>query len=284
MGSDKDSPAVYWVVGNGSEAGKTTVAAAFIRELNAQGQRTIGFKPYSSMRLQVAVDMMVERYPASQCKLFGNDAWELAEASPLTDVDMADLIVPVQILCHPGWRSVVLMRTGSAALGNVEYFTNALGAKLRQRADIRELIAKTGLGFDAAAQRDSLEVADAPRLSPEKPALAYQRLLQLGVDAVVVEGAGDWLPIWRGGPAANHLVLLASGEITFVPDIDLRVEQDPVAGLPGVGALNGAARHRKPAKFSAPLYLAERRRRDVMLQETARKFLDQARRLRQSAG
>ena len=83
-------PAVYWVVGNGTDVGKTTVATALIKVLSARGQRTIGFKPYAASLLHTIIDFMIEKYPKVPCKLFGNDAWELTAASPLTGLEIID--------------------------------------------------------------------------------------------------------------------------------------------------------------------------------------------------
>lgn len=139
MGGVSGSPEIYWVVGEGSDVGKTTIAAALIAFLNAEGERAIGFKPFAASLLHENIDFMFENYPGVPSKLFGRDAWHLAKASPLTDGDWIDLVVPTQLLCYPNWRSAILMRSGSASLNNVEYFCSERGRALRDRRDFRQI-------------------------------------------------------------------------------------------------------------------------------------------------
>jgi hypothetical protein len=262
METRSSGPAVYWVVGNSSNAGKTTIASALIRQLNAAGKRTVGFKPYAGAQLRDLIDFMFEKYPASRCKLFSKDAWKLTAASPLTDMDMIDLVGPSQAISYPVWHRAVLMRTGSAALGNVECFTNSQGASLRDRPDIRHIQARTGLPLGEATVREQIGFDAVTRESPEKHQDAFNALLDLGVDAVVCEGMANWLPVWQGCPPVNHVVLLADGKVTLLPDVDLSFSFDPENVLRLVDELTGDLQRRSLMGLSVPFYLAEESRRE----------------------
>ena len=250
------------MVGNRSNVGKTTIASALIRQLNAAGKRTVGFKPYAGSQLRDLIDFMVEKYPTSRCKLFGKDAWKLTAASPLTEMDMIDLVTPSQVLSYPVWHTAVLMRTGSAALGNVEHFTNSQGASLRDRPDLRHIQARTGLPLGEATVREKIGFDVATRESPEKQRDAFNALLDLGVDAVVCEGMANWLPVWQDCPPVNHVILLADGKVTLLPDVDLSFSFDPDKVLRLVDELTEDFKPRKPLGPSVPFYLAEESRRE----------------------
>ena len=276
MEQGSGGPAIYWVVGNGTDVGKTTVATALIKVLNARGQRTIGFKPYAASLLHTIIDFMIEKYPEGPCKLFGNDAWELTAASPLTGPEMIDLVAPVQLLCYPSWQSAILVRSGSLLLDNVEYFCSDNGAALRERTDFQALARVTGLPLGEAVVRDGLGLDESARLSPEKPKQAFARLLDLGVDAVVCEGAGGWLPVWQDCPAANHVLEVADGRVLFSPDLDFSIRFDPAGAGQGWESLAAALNDSDRPRITSPLYLAEAGRRAGMAQRVVKALLAKA--------
>ncbi len=276
MEQGSGGPAIYWVVGNGTDVGKTTVATALIKVLNARGERTIGFKPYAASLLLSIIDFMVEKYPLTPCKLFGNDAWELTMASPLTGPEMIDLVAPIQLLCYPNWQSAILVRGGSLLLDNVEYLCSDNGAALRDRTDFQALARVTGLPLGEAVVRDGLGLDEAAHLSPEKPKQAFARLLDLGVDAVVCEGAGKWLPLWQDCPAANHVLEVADGRVLFCPDLDFSLPFDPTSAGQGRERLSAALNAPDRPTVSSPLYLAEAGRRAEMAQRIVKGLLAKA--------
>lgn len=269
MGKKPESLAIYWVVGNGTGVGKTTIASALIKVLNASGDRSIGFKPFAASLLQDLVDFMIEKYPGSRSKLYGNDAWELTMASPLTGADLVDLVVPTQLLCYPTWQSTVLMRTGSASLNNVEYFCSEYGDTLKDRPDLQDIIARSGLPFGEAVVRESIGLDLSASVSPEKPKQAFNCLLDIGVDAVVCEGAGSWLPIWQDCPAVNHVIFVADGMVIFFPGLDLSFSFDPTEALHGVDTLAEVLKNPDLLRYTTPLYLVEDERRDDMAERIA---------------
>ena len=276
MQQGSGGPAIYWVVGNGTDVGKTTVATALIKVLNARGQRTIGFKPYAASLLHTIIDFMVEKYPKVPCKLFGNDAWELTMASPLTGPEMIDLVAPVQLLCYPNWQSAILVRSGSFLLDNVEYLCSDNGAALRERTDFQALARVTGFPLGEAVVRNGLGLDETAHLSPEKPKQAFGRLLELGVDAVVCEGAGGWLPVWQDCPVANHVLEVADGRVLFCPDLDFGLPFDPTNAGQGWESLAAALNAPDRPTVSSPLYLAEAGRRAEMAQRIVKGLLAKA--------
>lgn len=267
MQSSSAAPTIYWVVGNGTDVGKTTVATALIRFLNANGQRAVGFKPFAASLLQNNIDFMIERFPSSQSKLFGQDAWKLTTASPLTGPDLVDLVVPAQVLCYPDWNSTVLMRTGSSHLKNVEYFCSKRGTELKDRSDLRYIIDKSGLAFDDAKVIDRLSIGYAARASSEKKIAAFNALLDIGVDAVVCEGAGPWLPIWQGCPTVNHLFGIEKGTVNLYPHLNADFTFRPTQALRDVSTLRHFLNKPDVRRFSTPLYLAESASHDDVAQE-----------------
>lgn len=274
MAETAAAPTVYWVVGDGTDVGKTTVAAALIAALNARGTRAVGFKPYAGGPLLGLVDFMVERYPGTPSRLFGNDGWELIGASPLTGPDLIDVVVPVQMITHPVWDKVVLMRTGAAVTGNLEYFCSADGARLKDRPDVKDIIARTGLPFAEAAVHETVGLRDGTGDAFAKQALAYDHLVGLGVDAVVCEGAGRWMPIWPGGPAVNHAVIVANGMITLIPGLDLEFAFEPGDVLRSIAELTGIFNASKRQWYALPQHLAEAARRAAVTRRTMDSLLE----------
>ena len=86
-------PEIYWVVAAGSSFGKTTISSALIRALNSLETQSVGFKPIAGMELSKA-HSYIDQYSKYNSELVGNDARKLCDASPLTSLDMADIVNP----------------------------------------------------------------------------------------------------------------------------------------------------------------------------------------------
>ena len=268
---------IIWVIGSGTDVGKTTIAAAFIRAMNRRGAPTVGFKPYAASMAKDLIDFILEKSTKSKCSLFGNDGWELSMASPLTLSELVDVVAPAQFLCHPNWKSVVLARTGAVATDNVAYFRSVHTASIEARSDIAEFMRKTGLPFGEAKIVESLRFLAAPSLTPEKQQRAFDFLLALGARAVVCEGSGRFLPLWPDGPNPDHAVLLAGGTVNFFPNI--RASYDVKAGATLTSAKgflelldSVRARH-----ISVPLYFVESGRRRAFADEIVESLIGSAR-------
>lgn len=113
---------VYWVIGEDTDCGKTTIATALIRELNRLGISSMGFKPISGILFTEKHDLLNDEFPLSKCGIFGNDALKLCDASPLSTREMLDIVNPSLLLCHDSYDEPLLIRVGSRQCKNIEYF------------------------------------------------------------------------------------------------------------------------------------------------------------------
>lgn len=277
MDSRPVKPTIYWVIGNETNAGKTTIASALIKVLNERGSKTIGFKPFAASRLQDVLDLMLEEYPTSPSKLFGGDAWKLTMASPWTGVDCLDLVVPVQALCYPNWESIIMVRTGSHRLENVAYYCTRRAAALKNRVDVQSFARISGLPLDnSTILKEDVGFQFAAGMAPEKQRHAFAALLDIGVDTVVCEGAGHWLPMWPGCPTPNHLILVGNGIVTLFPDIAISPAPAPNTPLQGIGVLSKIFKNPAVPRVSVPLFLAEEKRRGEMAQQICRELMSKA--------
>jgi hypothetical protein len=220
MASNGTKPEIFWVVGEGTDVGKTTVTAALTRLLNRHGRRTVAFKPYTLSRLWSSIDFLVREYPPHKEKLSGSDAHLLSLSSPHTNADMTELITPCNAFAFPGWTFKVLMRAGSSETGNVRYFTSARAKELLKRPDFQRLTERVFLPMDRAEVISEETMNRAPALFPEVKSQAFRHLAETKPESMVFEGAGRLLPVWRGSPLVNHIFVLEDGRMTFYRNID----------------------------------------------------------------
>lgn len=275
MTTQTGAPLVYWVVGDGSDVGKTTIASAAIAVLNQSGTRTVGFKPYAAGRLHEFLDFMLEKYPGTPSKLFGSDGWNLTTASPVTGPDCLDLVVPVQLICYPGWSSSLLVRTGSTRLNNIDYFTGPKGHALLDRPDFQQLVEKTGFPLADATVAKKLDFETVASMAPEKQELAFETLAGMGVDAIVCEGASHWMPTWSGFPAINHLFYISDGNVALFPNLDLEITPPRKSKLLPIHRLTRVLTGQNRKSVSTPLPLAETGRRKEVAQDVVWKLMSE---------
>ena len=276
MAVQSGEPELYWVAGNGTDVGKTTIACAVIRVLNARGKRTVGFKPFGASLLHDSIDFFLEKYPTAPCKLFGGDAWKLTMASPLTGADSIDLVSPIQTLCYSDWKNIILVRTGSNRLHNVEYFCSAYGQALSDRPDFRTLIDRTGLPFGDAVVVKDMDRDSTASMAPEKQKQAFAELLELGVDSVVSEGAGRWITTWPDCPPTGHLFLVADGQVTLLPDLNWTLPAQNGSALQCMRENADVYTNPQKRSFSVPLYVVESGRRDEVAEQAVGELLTAA--------
>jgi hypothetical protein len=217
----QSQPEIYWVVADNTDAGKTIISCALIRVLNNAGVPTVGFKPYGGMALKDDFDFMIENYPKSNTLLYGSDAAELAKASPLTTIDMVEVIGPSYRLRHSRIEDVVLLRKGALLLNNREFFKLDTTANFYQRPDAQILMDKAKLPLRDAQIIKSKNPRSIDLMQPEKLVAAFEFLKSLNPKAVVCEGASAHLPAWKNGPKINHLFFISKGDVKFLPNIDL---------------------------------------------------------------
>ncbi len=282
--STSRAPKIIWVIGSGTDVGKTTIATAFIRAMNRRHAPTVGFKPCAVSMLKNTIDFLLEKFPNSKYSFFGSDAWELSMASPLTRSEFVDTVAPLQFLCHPTWESNLLARTGAVATDDVEYFRSNYAASIQARPDIVELARRTGLPICEAKIVDPLTLLELPPLTPQKQQRAFNRLVALGAEVVVCEGGGPLLPVWPGCPYPDDVVVLLDGIVYFFPNLGVRffpnisVKFDANAGA----SLNSKSHFLKLLKstrakyFSSALYMVESQRRREIADQIAESLISAA--------
>ena len=267
MADSKLPQEIYWVVGTGTNVGKTTIASALIKVLNESGIPSVGFKPFGALRVKESIEFMLEFYPGSNCLLFGSDAQKLTRASPLTDEKTwADVVAPYYSLFNTRAADPILMRTGSYCLQNVEYFTAVRNANLLRRADYRRLFEKCGLPYEQAKTFDP-RVEDADEFSRGKVIRAFDRLLTLNPKAIVCEGASAYLPFWRDGPLPNHVFVVTHDLVHFYRDMKINKPLEFTARST-VGDISTST-----SRTSSPLFVMESQGRDSMMKKTVRHLL-----------
>jgi hypothetical protein len=216
MTSPSAPPEIFWVTGNDTSIGKTTLACALIRALNTRGTPAVGFKPYGALRYHDSEALLDESAERSACRLVGGDVMKLVDASPLTSFDWLDIVGPAYYLIYQSWPMAMFARTGSLALGSVEYFKSEEAAIAQQDPDVRARLQRAELPIDDAKIRE-LNFRTAGTLRPLNQAMAFGRLGTLGARAIVCEGAGRYIPHWQGCPGVNHIISIARGRLTIFP-------------------------------------------------------------------
>jgi hypothetical protein len=215
-------PDILWVIADSTNAGKTTVSCALLRHLNSVGIRAVGFKPHGGLNLRKDYDFIAENYTHGPGKLYGKDAVQLAEASGIADLAMVEVIGPIYVLGHLG--KPVLVRSGSIALGNREFFATSAFSALFKAGQIRSLEAILGFPIEDAPvlgldKKVRLKIRDA--FDDYKVRKSFDSLRSHDPKAFVIEGAGYYLPVWEGAPPATHIFYVYENKIVLFPNIDL---------------------------------------------------------------
>ena len=270
------NPDIYWVVADGTDAGKTTLAAALVSTLNRLGTPTIGFKPYSVAHFQLIFDFF-SRYCAREPGfIIAPDGWQLMMASPLTrdfGASMVEAMVPVTVLSYPRWKDKFILRTGSVRLNNRELFISDHTESLLKRNDFTRFHKELALPFERATKLSMEEIAACVSMHEEKKQHAFGHLVNLGAQAVVCEGASQLLPAWRGMPRVNHIFYISSGKLTFFPNLDIATESMDWHGGVKIQELLKALAAKKAKGQAHPLYLATDENRDATLEKILRTLL-----------
>jgi predicted P-loop ATPase/GTPase len=213
-----------WVVGDNTNVGKTTISTALIRALNRLGSPTVGFKPYAGTSLQDVIALLQE-IARGDGYLVGRDARQLLAASPMMTEDMLELINPSWRISHPTRGVGVLIRKGSAAIGQ-RYFRHTENARaLLSRPDFLRLNESMRLPLSEPLKNMDPDVIDFADQSVQ--AASFARLMALKPGSVVCEGAGRLLPVWQGAPAARHVFLVSGGTLYFFAHLNLQVPPMP---------------------------------------------------------
>ena len=207
--------ASYWVLADRGGRGKTTVASALVRVLNGLGCPTIGFKPLGGINLRKDHAVMTRHFRPDGETLFGGDAVCLAESSPLTDASMVEVVGPSYRLMLDG--RVLLVRKGSSLLGDRQFLKPALEVeKTLLDPELIELLERRyGLEFSSANLVSTADPLKINQMASHSIDSALQFLRARGAEAIVMEGARDALPWWRGNRLPDHLFVVSEHEIFF---------------------------------------------------------------------
>jgi hypothetical protein len=246
---------VHWVVGQGTNVGKTTVAAALVRALSALGQRVVAFKPYSGGKFIEVVDLMSERRDASTARLFSGDGATLIDASPLLSIDDADLVQPISLFYYPEFEQPILARVGARMAGGARFFKTSAGLALEAREDYRRLLELIGVDDSMRFEIRDLRFAATPQLGLREVDACFRHLLDKHeATTVVCEGASAWLPYWRKSLVVNHVTYVQHHELYFYERADVTLTADPQPSLVPVAhlfdSLGGKRCRRVPLPFS----------------------------------
>ena len=212
---------IFWVIGDNTNVGKTTIACALIRHLNKTGRKAVGFKPVGGVYLYQSMDFLLSSYPKSSCTIYGGNSIKLAMSSPLTNQDMLEALSPLYYLIYPRLPGFVMARAGATMLGNVAYYKPPLLETLRERPDFKHLIEACALPVDEARplKYDNVTFRRTNPIVCDSCNASLRFLGTLGAEAYVFEGADTFLPVWKGCPMPDHVIYIANGTIGIVPNL-----------------------------------------------------------------
>lgn len=265
------SQEIYWVVGPGTNVGKTTIASAVISVLCELGRKAIGFKPYSARKFVDVIDSGYLGFPKAISRVSGLDATKLAAASSITSFDDIELIAPVAYICYPEYLNTLVVRTGSQKTCNAEFFKGDSAIRLENRTDYKRILKDLEIDDWVHFQRTSLSFLDAPLIDNNKVEDCFQYLINSrDVDTVVCEGAGRFLPFWNEMKLVNHIFYIAKNELFFFKDFDLKINFNTTKLLP-VNGLLSALKKKKPYKAFLPFSRPEVQ--EDVAKETVRQLL-----------
>ena len=222
---------IFWVIGANTSVGKTTLSTALIRVLNKLGKKTVGFKPHAGINFIDHMGFMEENYPKSTSRLFGTDGVKLACSSPLTNEELVEIVSPSHRLHYPQPSQTVLARIGSQLLGNRQFFRVASAVNFSERPDIKRLAKIYGLPFDESVVLEStLSSAEIDLMLPEIKARSFEYLCNLGADAIVIEGSGGYLPVWKNCPMPRHIIIIMGDLIYFFSNTSIEIKPQQESG------------------------------------------------------
>jgi predicted P-loop ATPase/GTPase len=248
---------IHWVVGQGTNVGKTTVAAALVRTLSALGLRVVPFKPYSGGKFIEVVDLMFERRDMTTARLFGGDGAKLIDASPLLSPDDADLVQPISLFYYPEFEQPILARVGARMAGGARFFKTPAGLALEAREDYRRLLRLIGVDDSLSFETRDLRFAATPQLGQREVDACFEHLLgKYDATTVVCEGASAWLPYWRKGLVINHVTYVQRNELFFYERADVVLPAEPQPSLVAVAQLFESLGEKRCRRVPLPFSLS----------------------------
>ncbi len=248
---------IYWVVGPGTDVGKTTIASAAISVLCESGRKTIGFKPYSARKFVDVIDSGYSGHPKTISRVSGLDGARLATASNITSPEDIELISPVSYICYPEYLNTLVVRTGSQKTRDAEFFKGDSAIRLENRTDYKRILKDLEIEDWIDFQKTTLDFLDSPVIGGNKVEGCFQYLINSrDVETVVCEGAGRFLPFWNEMKSVNHVFYIANNELFFFKDVDVKINLNANKLLPVNGLLN-ALKKKNPYKAFLPFSRSE---------------------------
>ena len=269
---------IYWVVGYGTNIGKTTYASALIRYLNRIGKKSIGFKPFGGVKFGDHIDALVAGYKNIPTRLFGADATLLAQSSPLTSSQLVEVIAPSYRLSYIKKEDTIVTRAGALLLGNREYFRLEVSSNFLERPDVKRIMTNSGIPLEDITILDkNTTAAQIDLMFPDKKTLSYNYLCDLGPEAMVIEGAAHHLPLWQGGPMPNHIFLIDTETIYLFSDVNVHFDiNQGDARVPQIGDLAEQLLDLKRTPVMARKYLVESKYRGALAEKAIKSLLTRA--------
>ena len=206
------NPAIVWIIGDRTDAGKTTLAVAVIRALNAEGKKSIGFKPYAGTNTTVIIDMLAQRHKITLSRLWAPDTVRLSHPSFLDDLSMVEVLNPSYRLAKDG--QVLLVRKGSLYCGDRKFLRPVSRHPLHSKSQLDELAAEMDIPVGDIHEVECVHARELDQLSTERIESSLKAICKLGPKVVVIEGASEFLPAWRGCPSPD-VIFAISGDWVF---------------------------------------------------------------------
>jgi hypothetical protein len=220
-------PESYWVIGSGTNVGKTMFASALIAELNSNQVPTVGFKPFSGVKLLDVIEILDHPRLAAQNLLCGADGLKLSTHSLDVSEMEAEIVHPLLFVCHPDFSDIILIRSGSRVAGAVSYWRGEYSNDVLNNAQLfmnrRNLQLPTWTSFPVC----KYGFLDGPDFGWENVNLCHQYLVEAKQPKVIVyEGAGSFLPLWMTSQTVNHIFYISTDTIAFFQNINLTVVKE----------------------------------------------------------
>ncbi len=214
------SPDVYWVIGDSTNCGKTTIACATARVLNASGRSAIAFKPILGTRFKETYELLLNYNPESEYGLCGDESINLFLSSDLSDWKLLDVVNPFWMLFRESIKEPMLVRCGSKSLNTLSYHKSSLFDEFAAQKDLKNF-----LGYSPLSTLDMTALPVPSEYLPKIEA-AYSHLEGLKPEAIVIESAGPFLPVWREEQAVTHIIFISAGSVYLFPEINLKKRFD----------------------------------------------------------
>jgi hypothetical protein len=204
---------IFWVVGGGSGAGKTTVAQCTIEALNRLGRSTIAFKPVSAVNLFHGVDTLESLEPG---RFHSSDAVKLggicSAISQEQAAELPEVINPNRVMFLHSISNSFLFRTGARQLAVERLLRVRNPGDILNRPEVRDLFERKGL-WDKISSEAPIEysILGWHRSFSEVTTEAWDYLGRFGANATVCEGASFYLPAWQGHPPPTCIIVVYGG-------------------------------------------------------------------------